>query len=84
VKLLTFIFLFWVNGVANADLTGTALIVEETHALLDETDKLKDQRYASKDSIESAKQMKITAQGYKIPWKPHNRRYLTVLWSYST
>ena len=35
-------------------------IVEETNALLDETDKLKDQRYASKDSIESAKQMKIT------------------------
>ena len=39
-------------------------IVEETNALLDETDKLKDQWYASKDSIESAKQLRITAQCY--------------------
>ena len=39
-------------------------IVEETNTLLDETDKLKKQWYASKDSIESAKQMRITAQGY--------------------
>jgi len=38
--------------------------VERTNELLDETDKLKDQWYASKDSIESAKQMRITAQGY--------------------
>ncbi|HIG44835.1 MAG TPA: hypothetical protein EYQ14_30525 [Gammaproteobacteria bacterium] len=38
-------------------------IVEDTNALLDETDKLKDQWFASKDSIESAKQMRITAQG---------------------
>ena len=39
-------------------------IVEDTFTLLDETDKLKEQWYASKDSIESAKQMRITAQGY--------------------
>jgi hypothetical protein len=39
-------------------------IVKETNALLDETNRLKKQWYASKDSIESAKQMKITAQGY--------------------
>ncbi len=39
-------------------------IVEDTNALLDETDRLKKQWYASKDSIESAKQMRITAQGY--------------------
>jgi hypothetical protein len=39
-------------------------IVEDTNALLDETDRLKEQWYASKDSIESAKQMRITAQGY--------------------
>ena len=39
-------------------------IVEDTTTLLDETDKLKDHWYASKDSIESAKQMRITAQGY--------------------
>ena len=39
-------------------------IVEETYTLLDETDKLKKQWYASKESIESAKQMGITAQGY--------------------
>jgi len=39
-------------------------IVEDTFTLLDETDKLKEQWYASKDSIESAKQMGITAQGY--------------------
>ncbi len=39
-------------------------IVEDTYALLDETDRLKKQWYASKESIESAKQMRITAQGY--------------------
>jgi hypothetical protein len=39
-------------------------IVEDTFTLLDETGKLKEQWYASKDSIESAKQMRITAQGY--------------------
>jgi len=39
-------------------------IVEDTYALLDETNRLKKQWYASKDSIESAKQMRITAQGY--------------------
>jgi prophage DNA circulation protein len=39
-------------------------IVEDTYTLLDETDKLEEQWYASKDSIESAKQMGITAQGY--------------------
>jgi hypothetical protein len=39
-------------------------IVEDTYTLLDETDKLKEQWYASKDSIESAKLMRITAQGY--------------------
>jgi hypothetical protein len=39
-------------------------IVEETYTLLDETNKLKKQWYTSKDSIASAKQMRITAQGY--------------------
>ena len=39
-------------------------IVEDENALLDETNRLKKQRYASKESIESAKQMGITAQGY--------------------
>ena len=39
-------------------------IVEDINTLLDETDKLKEKWYESKDSIESAKQMKITAQGY--------------------
>ena len=39
-------------------------IVEDANARLDETDKLKEQWYASKDSIESAKQMRSTAQGY--------------------
>ena len=39
-------------------------IVEDANALLDETNRLKKQWYASKDSIESAKQMRITAQGY--------------------
>ena len=39
-------------------------IVEDTNTLLDETNRLKKQWYASKESIESAKQMKITAQGY--------------------
>ncbi len=39
-------------------------IVEDTYALLDETNRLKKQRYESKDSIEPAKQMRITAQGY--------------------
>ena len=39
-------------------------IVEDTYALLDETNRLKKQWYASKESIESAKQMGITAQGY--------------------
>ncbi len=39
-------------------------IVEETNTLLDEPDNLKGRWYASKDSIESAKQMRITAQGY--------------------
>ena len=39
-------------------------IVEDTYALLDETNRLKEQWYASKESIESAKQMGITAQGY--------------------
>ncbi len=39
-------------------------IVEGANARLDETDKLKEQWHASKDSIESAKQMRITAQGF--------------------
>jgi predicted nuclease with TOPRIM domain len=39
-------------------------IVEDINTLLDETDKLKEKWYESKDSIESAKQMGITAQGY--------------------
>ena len=39
-------------------------IAEDTNALLDETNRLKKQWYVSKDSIESAKQMRITAQGY--------------------
>ena len=39
-------------------------IVENANALLDETNKLKKQWYASKDSIASAKQIRITAQGY--------------------
>jgi hypothetical protein len=39
-------------------------IVEDTFTLLDETDKLKEKWYASKESIESTKQMRITAQGY--------------------
>ena len=39
-------------------------IVEDKNARLDETNRLKEQWYASKDSIESAKQMGITAQGY--------------------
>ena len=39
-------------------------IVEETYTLLDESSRLKKQWYASKESIESAKQMRITAQGY--------------------
>ena len=39
-------------------------VVERTNELLDETDKLKEKWYESKDSIESAKQMGITAQGY--------------------
>ena len=39
-------------------------IVQDTYALLDETNRLKNQWYASKESIESAKQMGITAQGY--------------------
>ena len=39
-------------------------IVEDTYVLLDETNRLKKQWYASKESIESAKQMRITAQGY--------------------
>ncbi|MBT5707513.1 MAG: hypothetical protein HOI66_14445 [Verrucomicrobia bacterium] len=39
-------------------------IVEDANALLDETNRLKKQWYASKESIESAKQMRITAQGY--------------------
>ena len=37
-------------------------IVEDANALLDETNRLKKQWYASKESIESAKQMGITAQ----------------------
>jgi hypothetical protein len=46
-------------------MTGKAFqIVEDTNTLLDETNRLKKQWYASKESIESAKQMKITAQGY--------------------
>ena len=39
-------------------------IVEDKNARLDETNRLKKQWYASKESIESAKQMRITAQGY--------------------
>ena len=39
-------------------------IVEDTYTRLDETSRLKKQWYASKDSIESVKQMRITAQGY--------------------
>ena len=39
-------------------------IVEDANALLDETNRLKEKWYASKDSIESAKQMRSTAQGY--------------------
>jgi len=39
-------------------------IVENANALLDETSRLKKQWYASKDSIASAKQIRITAQGY--------------------
>jgi predicted nuclease with TOPRIM domain len=39
-------------------------VVERTNELLDESNRLKDQWYESKDSIESAKQMRITAQGY--------------------
>ena len=39
-------------------------IVEDANALLYETNRLKEQWYASKESIESAKQMGITAQGY--------------------
>ena len=39
-------------------------IVENANALLDETNKLKKQWYASKDSIASAKQIRIIAQGY--------------------
>jgi hypothetical protein len=39
-------------------------IVEDANAPLDETDKLKEQWYASKDAIESTKRMRITAQGY--------------------
>jgi hypothetical protein len=39
-------------------------IVEDGNTLLDETNRLKQQWYASKESIESAKQMGITAQGY--------------------
>jgi hypothetical protein len=39
-------------------------IVEDTNTLLDETNRLKQQWYASKESIASAKQMRITAQGY--------------------
>ena len=39
-------------------------IVEDANALLYETNRLKEQWYASKESIESAKQMRITAQGY--------------------
>jgi hypothetical protein len=35
-------------------------IVEDTNTLLDETNRLKQQWYASKESIESAKQMGIT------------------------
>lgn len=38
-------------------------IVEDIYTLLDETNKLKNQWHASKDSIESAKQIRITAQG---------------------
>ncbi len=37
---------------------------QDIQPLLDETNRLKKQWYASKDSIESAKQMRITAQGY--------------------
>ena len=39
-------------------------IIEDVNTLLDETDRLKDHWYVAKDAIESAKQMKITAQGY--------------------
>jgi len=39
-------------------------IVEDTNTRLDETNRLKQQWYASKESIESAKQMGITAKGY--------------------
>jgi hypothetical protein len=39
-------------------------IVEDTNVLLDETNRLKEQWYESKDSIESSKQLRITAQGY--------------------
>jgi predicted nuclease with TOPRIM domain len=39
-------------------------IVEDAYTLLDETSRLKEKWYESKDSIESAKQMGITAQGY--------------------
>jgi hypothetical protein len=39
-------------------------IVEDANALLDETNRLKKQWYASKDSIEATKQMDIIAQGY--------------------
>ena len=38
-------------------------IVEDTNTRLDETDKPKEKWYESKDSIESAKLMRITAQG---------------------
>jgi hypothetical protein len=39
-------------------------IVEDANARLDETNRLKNQWYESKESIESAKQMGITLQGY--------------------
>ena len=39
-------------------------IVEDANALLDGTNRLKKQWYASKESIASGKQIRITAQGY--------------------
>ncbi|MDP6399015.1 MAG: hypothetical protein QF598_08075 [Arenicellales bacterium] len=59
-------------------------LVEKTEVLIDETQRLKDQWYASKDSIESAKQMKITAQGYIDSLEATQWRYQIVLWSCTT
>ena len=64
-SILTCRSVYGVSGMLRAKRMDKAFqIVEDINTLLDETDKLKEKCYESKDSIESAKQMKITAQGY--------------------